>query len=1099
MGRVCFSAVLVAVCASLAIGQTSRGTVTGIVSDAQAGVVQHARVELTGIQTGVKRSTTTNEVGLYRFDAVDPGDYSLAVSAEGFRTLVLRGIPVEGGQLTSRDVSLEVGEARTVVEVSTEAQAVLQVEAPVRGGNIPSATLTYLPMASRDAAAFALTLPGVSTNRFGWGVGTFSVNGSRGRSNNFMLDGTDNNDASVAGQLIQVKDLDAVAEVSVLTSNFDAEFGRAAGAVVNTITRSGTNDLHGGVKYILDVTNDEAITNTQSLNAEIRERGKPFPGTEQWYGFHVGGPVRKDRTFFFGSFQDQRRRSQNTNNFVIPTAAGRATLTSIFPKGASKNIDLYNEVTGSLTADSQPFNVTMGDGRPPVEFGTAIVPYAYKYLGRQYVVRVDHQISESDQLSGRYLFYKQSNPVAGANFPGFETSYLYPQYNLALTETHIFSPSTANEFRPSFNRANLDYPLDPANPLGKTMARYTIGGGITAIGVATTFPQGRITNNYLLQDTVSHTRGTHSLRFGVSVNQQRSKQLAPGRERGEVAYGSTTGFSNFANFADDFGGSNGTVYRDFGGLSYYPNFTRHAYFAQDRWRATRDLTLTLGVRYEYFGTPMNAVPTPAWSGLFTIDPVTFDGPYRLPNKVRADKNNWAPVLGIAWAPSTSEGLLGRLLGEKKGVIRAGYMIGYDSFFNNITSNAKATTPNILSTTRPSAAADGPRGIANWSAQVPTEARAPSPLDSQTLMPGNLVNPYLQRWSAGVQRELPANFLLDVSYVGSKGTRLYVNEDMNPVVPENMRIVPSRWASWATMPAANRSTRYDPLQGSRLTRTHGGDSNYHALQMEANRRFSQGLQMKATYTWSKLIDNASEIFGQANTNSPQNTMLPSIFGGLTLDRGLSMFDRAHRATFSYRYELPFFTSQRGALGRVLGGWQISGFTVFESGVPLTVYNGYDADGIGGNYDRPLFNPNGTPGVRAQYSASSPTGYVNPEAGNAPLDPARAMYIGLPANSGKDGLPTGNLGRSTLRVPGINNFDMSFSKSIRVTERFSTHFRADFYNIWNHPQFGVGSESPFSPAPGAIAASVGTSPAGRFLDPRFMDGGGRVVRYEVRVSF
>ncbi len=1098
MGRVCISAVLSAVCASLVLGQTSRGTVTGIVTDAQAGVIQHAEIELTGIQTGVKRSTTTNQAGLYRFDAVDPGEYTLSVAAEGFRTLVLRGIPVAGGQVTSRDARLQIGEALAVLEVSAEAQAVLQVEAPVRGGSINSAALSQLPMASRDVAEFALTLPGVSTNRFGWGMSTFVVNGARARANNFMLDGTDNNDTSVAGQLVELIHPDAVAEVSVQTSNFDAEFGRAAGAVVNTITRSGTNNLHGSLQYILDVTNDEAITNTQSLNEEIRKRGKPFPGTEQWYGFAVGGPVKKERTFFFGSFIDRRRRSQNTNNFVVPTAAGRATLNAIFPKGASKNVDLYNEVIGSITADSQPFLVEMGDGRPPVEFGTSIVPYSFKQLTRQYMVRIDHQISEHDQLSGRFLATDTGYPIGG-NFPGFETSYTYPYYNVAVTETHTFSAATTNEFRPSFNRANMDYPLDPANPLGKTMARYTIGGGITSIGVANTFPQGRLTNNYSLQDTVSHVRGSHSLRFGMSVNQQRSRQLAPGRERGEAVFGSAPGYSNFANFADDFGGHGGAVSRDFGGLSYYPDFTRQSYFAQDRWRATRDLTLTLGVRYEYFGTPMNSVPTPAWSGLFTIDPVTLDGPYRLPNKVRADKNNWAPAVGIAWSPSTGEGLVGRLLGNKRGVVRAGYMIGYDSFFNNITSNAKATTPNILSTTRPSSAADGERGIANWSGHLPTQAREPSPLDGQTLVPGDMVNPYLQRWSVGMQRELPANLLLDISYVGSKGTRLYVNEDLNPVVPENMRVVPSRWASWSEIPAAYRSTRFDPLQGSRLTRTNGGDSNYHALQIEADRRFSRGLHFKASYTWSKLIDNASEVFGQASTNSPQNTMLPSMFGGLRIDRAVSMFDRTHRAVFSYLYQLPFFASQRGVLGRVLGGWQISGITTFESGVPLNIYNGYDADGIGGNYDRPIYNPNGRPGVRAQYNANSSTGYVNPDAGNAPIDPATAMYIGLPPNAGKDPLPTGNLGRNTRRVPGINNFDMSFQKSVRVTERYSTRFRAEFFNIWNHPQFGYPSVSPFAPAPGAIAAHVGTSPAGRFLDPRFMDGGGRVVRYELKIVF
>jgi hypothetical protein len=229
------------------------------------------------------------------------------------------------------------------------------------------------------------------------------------------------------------------------------------------------------------------------------------------------------------------------------------------------------------------------------------------------------------------------------------------------------------------------------------------------------------------------------------------------------------------------------------------------------------------------------------------------------------------------------------------------------------------------------------------------------------------------------------------------------------------------------------------------------------------------------------------------------MLPSIFGGLSIDRSVSLFDRTHRASFSYLYQLPFMKDQRGALGRVLGGWQLSGITTFETGVPLNVYNGLDADGIGGNYDRPLFNPSGRPGVRAKVSTTSSTGYVNPDAANAPIEAKDAMYIGVRANTGTTPVPTGNLGRNTLRVPGINNFNTNVHKTFRITERFTTEFRMEMYNIWNHPQFGAASVSPFSPSGGSMAANVDTSPAGRFLVPNYMDGGGRVIRYQLRILF
>jgi hypothetical protein len=262
-------------------------------------------------------------------------------------------------------------------------------------------------------------------------------------------------------------------------------------------------------------------------------------------------------------------------------------------------------------------------------------------------------------------------------------------------------------------------------------------------------------------------------------------------------------------------------------------------------------------------------------------------------------------------------------------------------------------------------------------------------------------------------------------------------------------------------------------------------------------------VKASYAFSKNIDNAADVFGITNSNTPQNTAVPSIYGGLHSDRSISQLDRTHRASFSYSYSFPWMASQKGILGRVVGGWQIAGITTFESGVPVTITNGADADGIGGNFDRPMFNPNGTPGVRAQYSASSPTKYINPDAAGSPaIDPNTAMYIGLPAFSGAaTPAPTGNLGRNAggVRVPGINNFNTTFTKSVTITERVRTEFRAEFYNLWNHPQYGVPSVSPFSPAAGNISASVQTSPAGRFLQPQYMDGGGRVIRYQLRIVF
>ncbi|MBL8293120.1 MAG: TonB-dependent receptor, partial [Bryobacterales bacterium] len=600
-----------------------------------------------------------------------------------------------------------------------------------------------------------------------------------------------------------------------------------------------------------------------------------------------------------------------------------------------------------------------------------------------------------------------------------------------------------------------------------------------------------------LQDTVTLTKGAHSLRFGADLLQQRSRQFAPIVERGFLDIRAGGGFGAFANFLDDFAGSGGAVQRDFGTSVYYPSLKRLAFFGTDRWRATQSLTLTLGLRYEYFGTPMNSLYKSAAGALFDVDPVTFRGSFMDPSEVKRDLNNFSPSVGLAWSPSFQDGILGKLMGNRKTVVRTGYTVGYDSFFNNIASNAQTSTPNVISTIIASTTSQ-PRGLPGALRSLPATPRAASPADNQNLMSGNLRNPYVQRWSFGIQRQLPGNIIYDVSYVGSKGTRLFLTEDQNPLVPGDLQVLPQ---STVAIPAERRTGRLDSLQGPRSHRTNGGDSNYHSLQMLATKRFSGGLQFTAAYTFAKLIDNGSEAYNIAAANSPLAQGVPPMFGGLRLDRGLSTFHRTHRAVFAYLYELPFYRSQRGLLGRLGGGWQLSGITTFESGVPLNVLNGVDADGLGGSVaDRPDFNPNGIPGTRAIPNAGSPTGYVNPDRGNAAIDPSTARYIGVRFVAGqRQPSRPGNAGRNLEFTPGINNFNIAVTKSIRLTEGWQLQLRGDSYNVFNHPQYASPSVSPFAGGPQAIAANVFSSPAGQFLQPRFADGGGRVLRYELRLRF
>ena len=1092
----------VAAILSLAAGlnaQTSRGTVNGLITDPSAATVASAKVELKSTTTNVIRSTETNGSGLYRFDAVDPGTYQLSISSPGFKGAQTDSFEVSGGRIASFDLKLEIGTQSSVVEVSADAVQ-LQTESPVRGGTISTTQATELPIASRNPVSLALTLPGVSTSRFAaGGSGSFSSNGARNRSNNFMIDGMENNDISVAGQAFQITNPDTVQETSIQTTNFDAEFGRAGGAVVNVITKSGTNSLHGTASWLLDVTNDDAITNTQGLDPSIIARGKPLPGTQDIWAGTIGGPIRKNRTFFFGGYQYDVQRSSSSYSATAPSAAGYATLNSLFPTGSNPRVDIYRQVLAGTTATAQLSSVALANGRPAVEFGTASIAYANLAFDKQWSVKIDHRIGDNDLLSGRYSNDANPSSPSSLNYPGLNTNFDGKTRNTTISETHIFSPAITNELRIGYNRIDVSFPNDSTNPIGQTLLSYSIAGlpastaSANGLGVPSSFPQGRLANNYVLQDTISIVRGRHTFRAGFDVLDQRSRQFAPINIRGSLTYNSSTGYTGFANFVDDFGGSSGSAAKTYGTNRYYPTVVRQQYFVTDRWRVNQDLTVSLGLRYENPGTALNSLTYPAYTGLFNVNPVTLDGPWNKPNKIQNDNNNFAPSVGLAWSPSSNDGVLGKLVGAKKTVIRTGYSIGFDSFFNNIASNAATSSPNVnASTTVSTVTAALPRGLPGISGVVPPPGIL-TPNGSQTTVVGNLVSPYYQKWSFGIQRELPWNTILDVSYVGTKGTKLYMTEDLNPIVPAALQILPAGF-TLAQLPF--NSGRYDPLQGIRNIRTNGGSSYYHGLQVSANRRFADHFLGTASYTWSKTIDYVSDVFAANNINVLTFSAVPTVFGGLAREKSVSVIDRPHRFVLSSVYELPFMRTQKGLLGNVLGGWQLSGVYSIESGVPYTVVNGFDADSIGGANDRPDVNPGGARGVRAVPNAGSPTGYVNPDLPGSPaIDPKTAQYVVLAANIQR----TGNAGRNTERTPGRNNLDANIFKNFRVTERLKMEFRAEMYNALNHPQLGSPSISPFSPGAGTLSSNAATGLQGRFLNPTFMDGGGRVIKYQVKFRF
>lgn len=1076
-----------------AAAQSSRGTVTGLITDSSKAAVANVTVDLTNEDTKLIRSTNTNGDGVYRFDAVDPGNYTVKVTAPGFKTLGISAFPVTAAKVSSIDGQLDVGTVSNTIEVSSAA-ALLQTEAPVRGGSLTSASMTNLPITNQNPVNLVLTLPGVSTNRYSFGVGTFPVNGARARSNNFLIDGTENNDISVTGQAFQITNPDAVQEVSAQTSNFDSEYGRAGGGVVNVVTKSGANSFHGTLRYYLESTFFDALTNLNKQSANLLQRGHPSPGTDQYFAGTFGGPVIKNKTFFFSAYQEERQVSTSVVQLYSPTAAGRAALLAAYPNNA--RVALLNQITAGADATVSPFNVAGSIAGQQFQFGQYNLAYANKFRDRQLLERVDHSFSNSDQLSVRYLYDSNTSPTGGTGgaFNGFITSQQNEVNSALLTETHTFSPTLTNEFHLGYNRIYYFFPFDATNPLAgqiPTITINSIGTGSITLGVPSNLPQGRIANNYELQDTVNWVAGKHSVRIGTSLLDQRSKQAAPFNIRGTLTYGASNPYSGLANFIDDYGGSGGSAGHDFGSASYYPKLFRQAYFAEDRWRATDNLTVSLGVRYEYFGEPINSLRTPAFTGLFNVNPVTLTGPYSQPDTVKPDRNNWSPSVGLAYAP-----------GDKKTVYRAGFSMGYDSFFNNIASNAVASAPNNVSVSIPSTTTNGaPRGLANLSQSLPTSGVF-SPLNSQTLVYSNLVNPYYLHYSGGLQRELPGKFVLDVSYVGTRGVKLFATEDLNPVVPASLDHFPAGYSAGNFVLGTTYNNRLDPLQGARNIRTNGDSSSYNSAQFTLNRRFVENLLFTLSYTRSRFIDNGSDIFstsGNSNNNQTQSAVVPTAFGGLTKDRAVSTYDRPNRLVLTSVYELPFMRAQKNWIGHIVGGWQLSGIYTMESGAPLNILNGVDADGIGGNFDRPNYNASGQYNVRAVPSSSSATGYINFDT-NAPIDPATAMYIALPPCTSTTPCATGSLGRNTYRTPILNDLDADITKQVRLTESMHLEFRGEFYNVFNHRQYGFVSASPFdSGANTSIGATVSTTSAGRFLVPGYADGGARVLKFQAKFVF
>jgi Carboxypeptidase regulatory-like domain len=922
--------------------QSTTGAIAGIVADQQQGVVPGASVTVKHLETNATHTAATDSEGRFRFPSLPVGTYQMTVQQKGFARYVRSGITLTLNQEAQIDVMMQPSGVKEVVNILADVSLLNKTNAEL-GVRFESRRISELPLApNRDVVKLVLSAPGVSqlsTGNTGLSFGgvTFSVNGMRTRSNNFMIDGQDSNDPYLTGFGQALNNPDLIQEVRLITNQFLPEFGRAAGSVVNIITRGGTNDIHGSAFWF---HNDNSLNSRNNLDKAL-VGGRPMFASapfriENQIGGTVGGPVRKDRTFYFGSFQwwtDRQLGSSITINGV-PTEQGRQLLQQL--AGSRPQVQaLLKFLPAAQAPIGRNATVRVGSQTIQVPLGSLSGSSNLKFDDSQWSARVDHRFNEHHSIGGRYLWTDHESNGAGQTAPpGLTSANTRRQQAATLFLTSTLTPRLLSEFRISYQRiggtqsssdkSSEEIPSIEISELGLT--GFNASATRTAIGLAANLPTFRFLNTYQLQETISYTTGPHALKGGIDLRRNQTQIFSFLRLRGLLRYPTLQRFvddvAEAAQISKPLPGGDAVQ-----NSRWYDLYT----FFQDEWRVRPDVTLTYGIRYEAPGNsvlsllPVSKRIVAAAGGdkRFGIEPI----PHR-------DKNNVQPRVGFSWNPRTeSGGPLGLVTGGDKLVLRGGYSRTNDYAFLNITQGISAFFPFVAAINRP--------GLQNAFTTLPT--LTPTGLDPNTLTRATLGAdfraPNADQYLLQIQRELSANLVLSVGYVGTKGTGLFQTIDGNPRL-------------------RNSTQRVDPTRGVIRLWANAASSIYHSLQVSLERRLARGLSAGAHYTRSTFIDDASDIF---NASVSGDVAVSQDSFNRRADRARSTYDRPHRFAANFVWELPFFRKAEGALRYLLDGWQVNSFVTLQSGAPFSVLNGEDPcgalagiDGVVGNAIRPSLN-------------------------------------------------------------------------------------------------------------------------------------------------
>jgi outer membrane receptor protein involved in Fe transport len=1092
------------------MAQSSDGTLVGVVTDESGAAIPNASVKAISAQFGELHQAVTDAVGAYRMDALQPGTYSVTFAAPGFAELQVGSVVMNGSVTTTVNGTLKVGATNKTIVVEATAGQTIDTQSGQLGESLGTHEIENLPFTTFNPAELALTLPGVqdteANNSFTNGVG-FSVNGTRPRANNFLIDGQDDNDWSISGQAFQPDNVGAIQEFTVLTNSYSAEYGRGGGSVSNYIYKAGTNGFHGDA---WEINQNSAVQAIPAQNKFLGDTTNPL-FNENTFGFDIGGPALKDKLFFFGTAQWNPTAQRATGSqLTLPTAAGITQLQTLLP---NPNVQLLIASLGGLTAPENPDGtgkvtglpnnapncIALGPGPTGVDRG-CVQSGLFERTGvkeegtdTNWNVRMDYHTGPNDVLFGSFI--RQS----GSLLPDFFTNAgALPQFDSAQNGTtnvfrggwtHTFSSALVNEVRFSYTNIGFFFNFPPSSLDGPLagIPQITFGADTNypTLGLATGTPQSRAHHVVQAQDAVTFTHGRHTIKGGVDVTFLTVTDGVPFNNRGTISYaaggqytlnGTSNTFTSLANFVDDFiGGSPASISKQFGNPIITPNATVYAPYIQDTWRVKENLTLTAGLRYEYWGTLGNTVQFPSiQSGLtFGVAGATF--PTSFGANQQPQTNNFGPRLGFAYTPHWGQ----RFFGHDATVIRGGYGIFYDGLFTNIVDNSAASSPNANGPTILGGSASS-RGQGNAMATLAAFTSVPSPLAVIETMSSNLKNPMTQQWNLDVQRQLPGKTIVTVAYVGTRGERLFVNQDFNP--------------GTGVFDANGNAIRQNANFGEILVRTNGANSWYNAAQVEVERRFHTDLTLRASYTFSKFLDDGSEVF---TTTTSGLSSFSQVLTNQLSDWGPSTFDRRHRFVMSYVYALPHARSnwiEKALTDR----WQWSGIATIDSGSPDTPFDGFDNQGNGHPNTRPdLSNPSapltstgidgtqlGLTNVPGTFFPLSTCFFGNP----GPCAPQAANTFRFIIPAFVNGLTPGTAGRNSVYGPGQVFFDTSISRRFPIPmgklENQALEFRAEFFNAFNHANL-------FTPSFNLIS--------NQYDDTAATVAGGRTIKFWLKYSF